>query len=295
MGMRKIASALAASMLALSLSAPPAFAWATKGGFSDVDPGGWYAEVVAWCAENGYMGGYGNSDRFGVGNNLTRAEMAAIVMNISGADPVSPQMDTTGMADLAGVVDWYTGVCNWAVANGIINGFVNGDGTRTFAPNDPVTREQAVAILHNFKKPAYSPALGTDPEQARSYLSFWAVDGGEVQDFALIPMKWAVQQGLMKGSGALRDCRIDPGRSLLREEAAALVKRLHTVTTEFDCDISVTFTDGSWTSYGEYGFASEDEIQRRIDETKEYVYRTYGEDAVASIDIDLYTRERFHG
>ena len=50
-----------------------------------------------------------------------------------------------GFADVA-VDDWYATAVNWAAANGIVNG-ISDD---TFAPNDPITREQLAAMLMNY-------------------------------------------------------------------------------------------------------------------------------------------------
>ena len=42
---------------------------------------------------------------------------------------------------------WYTVAANWAVANGVINGFPQGDGLFSFDPNTSVTISQLCIII----------------------------------------------------------------------------------------------------------------------------------------------------
>ena len=47
--------------------------------FSDVDASAVYAEAIHWAAENGYVNGYADG-RFGVGDLVSRAQLAAFAM-----------------------------------------------------------------------------------------------------------------------------------------------------------------------------------------------------------------------
>lgn len=66
--------------------------------------------------------------------------------------------EVTGSSKFSDVADgaWYAKPVIWAAENGVVNGVGNGK----FAPNDPVTREQLVAMLYRYaEKPEVSNAL----------------------------------------------------------------------------------------------------------------------------------------
>ena len=122
--------------------------------FPDVDYSSWYGKAVTYVAEKGLITGYAAGDKagmFGVGDTLTRAQLATILWRNAcpdeavSYDPASAK-DTTGIAGSADG-QYYTAAANWAVRNGVITGFVRDDGTQDFAAGDPVTFEQLITIL----------------------------------------------------------------------------------------------------------------------------------------------------
>ena len=54
--------------------------------FTDVPAGSDYAEAVQWASDNGYIYGYGDG-RFGVNDNVTRAQLATIFHRAAGTPP----------------------------------------------------------------------------------------------------------------------------------------------------------------------------------------------------------------
>ena len=161
--------------------------------FADVDYEAWYAPAVSLVAKKGLMRGYGDMGIFGVGNTLTRAELATILWRY--ADPeaeaafvAESSQNETGLPDVLGG-QWYTGAVNWAVSAGVINGYQGLDGGRTgFGPNDPVTCEQLLAVLRNL-------AGGDGDPSALDAV----VDGGSVSPWAQSAAAWALDVGLVKG------------------------------------------------------------------------------------------------
>lgn len=212
---------LCAAALAAALALAPGAAFAAS--FTDVDPGGWYADVVAYCSGEGYMNGYAGTSEFGVGKNLKRAELCAVMARRSGASgaETSASADSTGKADLAGGGQWYTGVCNWAVRTGVVQGYA--DGTNRFGPNDPVSREMAVVIFWR--------AAGEAAADAGAYAALDAYpDAAAVSSWARDAMAWAVGSGVIGGAVHADGTRwLEPGRDVLREECAALLARLDDV------------------------------------------------------------------
>lgn len=171
--------------------------------FPDVVDGAWYAEAVEFVSERGIMNGYSDTGLFGVGDPLTRAQMAGLLCNYEGGDDSNTTSNTTGMADLD-ALDWYTGVCNWAVANGVVNG-INGQ----FQPNEDVSMEQMVSMIKNLIDPN-----GTgDTSVLASY-----GDASSVSEWAVNNVAWAVEKGLVGN-----DANLNPTGGVNRERAAAII------------------------------------------------------------------------
>lgn len=115
----------------------------------DVDQGQWYAGGVNWAVATGAMNGYSASD-FGVGHRLTREQAACILANASHADvDVADPTKFNGLKDTAQASDWARAALIWVVDEGILNGVDNGDGTRSLAPGQYVTRSQMAALMTN--------------------------------------------------------------------------------------------------------------------------------------------------
>ncbi len=216
MGMirRSIITAFSAGLLAAAV-ALPATAFAAQE-FDDVEADGWYYKRVCECTDKGYMHGYAGSDLFGVGDTLTRAQFAGIIANYAGVseDTLSATKDTTGIPDLAKGGEWYTGACNWAVRTGVIVGYSDSEGnTTSFGPNDPITREQMVAILYRYG----GKVINNSPKFSM------ALDRRDVSDWAVPPMKWAMANGIISGVDIDGEHYIKPQDHTLREQAAAVI------------------------------------------------------------------------
>ena len=202
MGMirRSIITAFSAGLLAAAV-ALPATAFAAQE-FDDVEADGWYYKRVCECTDKGYMHGYAGSDLFGVGDTLTRAQFAGIIANYAGVseDTLSATKDT--------------GACNCAVRTGVIVGYSDSEGnTTSFGPNDPITREQMVAILYRYG----GKVINNSPKFSM------ALDRRDVSDWAVPPMKWAMANGIVSGVDIDGEHYIKPQDHTLREQAAAVI------------------------------------------------------------------------
>lgn len=115
--------------------------------FSDVSDDAWYAEAIAWAAENGIVSGYGDGT-VGPDDLITREQMAAMLMNYAnmlGCD-TSARADLSAYSDAASVSSWAGDTMSWAVAEGIISGMT----ADTLAPQGTATRAQVAAMLQRF-------------------------------------------------------------------------------------------------------------------------------------------------
>ena len=195
--------------------------------FPDVDysESSWYGKAVTYVAEKGLITGYTGGDKaglFGVGDTLTRAQLATILWRnacpdeAASYDPASAK-DATGIAGSADG-QYYTAAANWAVKNGVISGYVREDGSHDFAANDDVSFEQLVTILARL--------CATDDELAAagSDLSAFA-DGGDASGWSRAAFAWAAGKGLVQGYNTPSGKMLSPGEDVARERVAVVLMR----------------------------------------------------------------------
>ncbi len=114
--------------------------------FTDVASGTYYADAVAWAAQNGIVSGYGNN-KFGPTDNITREQLATILYRYA----QYKNNDTTASADLSTYTDanaisaYARTALSWANAEKLING----TSTTTLSPKQTATRAQVAQILMN--------------------------------------------------------------------------------------------------------------------------------------------------
>ena len=201
---------------------PPDVPYPPAPHFTDVDYSSWYAPGVDFVASRGLMTGYADATIFGVGNALTRGELATILWRnacpdeAASYDPATAK-DATGIAGSADGM-FYTAAANWAVAKGIIKGIERPGGTLDFAADGSVTFEQLVTILGR---------LGAAPgelEAAGSDLSAF-VDGADASEWSAPYLKWAADKGLVEGYDKPAGKRLAPGERVARERAATVLMR----------------------------------------------------------------------
>lgn len=120
---------------------------AAAGAFTDVDADSYCADAVAWAAANGIVTGT-KPGVFAPNANLTRGQLAAILYRF--AVKLGYTAETQASAPFADVPrgSYYDAAVAWAAQSGIVTGMK----ADVFAPDAPVTRAQAAAILHRFCK-----------------------------------------------------------------------------------------------------------------------------------------------
>ena len=182
-------------------------------GLTDVDQSQWYHDAVDWAVSTGVMTGFGNG-LFGPDVDLTRAQMAQILWNVEGRPAVDYPI---AFGDVSGE-DWFHGAVAWTASEGIFEGY--GAGSGLFGPEDALTREQAAAVLMRWA------AFRGEDTSARADLSAYP-DAGDVSEWAVECMSWAVAQGVIAGVG-LPDgtLELDPLGTASRAQTATLMMRL---------------------------------------------------------------------
>lgn len=188
--------------------------------YADVDYSAWYGDAVSTVTARGLMLGYDSGDTFGVGASLTRAELAQVLFRASGGDASDDNRpaNATGMADVKGG-EWYTAAANWAVAEGVVEGVTNADGSRSFEPGRAVTFEEAVKIVARYADAGASEAYG-----AASLSRF--LDAQDASDWAAPYLAWAVDKELVTGyDNGDGTFSLLPGQNVPRERAATVLAR----------------------------------------------------------------------
>ena len=167
------------------------------------------------------MRGYDDSDAFGVGKTLTRAELAMILWRHAEPEAAAAYVakDARNETSLPDIEDgmWYTGAANWAVANGVITGFEHESGPNTFEPSTPVSFEQMATVV--------SRLVATDDEVASVDVSILDSfrDPATVSEWARQRMAWAVSKSLVNGYDEPDGKYLRAGEDVMRERAAKLL------------------------------------------------------------------------
>lgn len=119
--------------------------------FTDVNPGDWFYEAVAWAYANDIVAGT-SATTFAPNVDITREQMTVILYGYTAK--YAPAFTGGGtslgrFADAGSVANWSYAAMNWAVGNGLISG-IESDGVTYLAPQGSATRAQASAIIMRY-------------------------------------------------------------------------------------------------------------------------------------------------
>ena len=182
---------------------------AVKNPFADVNAGDWFYRDVLFSYEKGLMSGM-DTAVFAPYANTTRAQIAVIFYRMEGSPAVEGENSFTDVVRDSGTA-WFYDAVTWVQQNGIMGGY----GNSSFAPNDPITREQLAAIFYR-----YAQYKGYDTTQGGMAIREFD-DYESISDYAMGAMAWAVNTGLVKGDSNL----LYPKGTATRAEIAALFHR----------------------------------------------------------------------
>lgn len=182
---------------------------AVKNPFADVNAGDWFYRDVLFSYEKGLMSGM-DAAAFAPYANTTRAQIAVIFYRMEGSPAVEGENSFADVVRGSGTA-WFYDAVTWAQQNGIMGGYDNS----SFAPNDPITREQLAAIFYR-----YAQYKGYDTTQGGMAIREFD-DYESISDYAMGAMAWAVNTGLVKGDSNL----LYPNGTATRAEIAAMLHR----------------------------------------------------------------------
>lgn len=170
--------------------------------FKDVASTDWFAGSVKYVYENKLMLGVSDTE-FAPKETMTRAMFATVLYRMAG----SPSVDglSVSFKDVK-ESSWAYNAIVWAYSEGVAKGV----GSDMFAPEQSITREELVTMLHRY----------ADTPEISGELSF--TDSASVSDWAQAAVLWASQSKIVNGyeTGAF-----GPSDTASRAEMAAVIQR----------------------------------------------------------------------
>lgn len=119
--------------------------------FTDVAPGDWFYEAVAWAYANDIVAGT-SATTFAPNVDITREQMTVILYGYTAK--YAPAFTGGGTSlgqfpDAGSVANWAYAAMSWAVGNGLISGIAS-NGADYLAPSGGATRAQIAAIMMRY-------------------------------------------------------------------------------------------------------------------------------------------------
>ena len=160
--------------------------------FDDVKADDWFAPAVDFTQSMGFMDGVGN-DLFAPKNYMTRGMVATVLYRFAG-EPSVEGLECK-FTDLK--ADWYKDAVIWAANEGITTGKTE----TTFAPEDPVTREQMATFLSRFLNPTEGEE-GMIEELRGTLARVYYNDAAQIDDYAVEHIFFCTMNQIMNGDAA---------------------------------------------------------------------------------------------
>ncbi len=174
--------------------------------FKDTKKSDWYAESVKYSVENNIMRGTGYNS-FNPNISTTRGMIVTILYRLSKDDNINSDMNFEDVDK----DDWYFDAVSWAKDKKIANGV----DQKNFSPNAELTRGELVTLLCRYAK-----YKGYDTNHSLNLDKY--SDLKELKNFALEPMKWAVESGIINGTA---ETTLSSEKGATRAEIATIIMR----------------------------------------------------------------------
>ncbi len=163
------------------------------------------------CNTKEVMEGFdGSTTTFSPNTTLSRADLAMIMGKVCGIK-LSEWQGATKFTDVS-TSSRYCPYIKWASEMGIITG----NSSTTFAPANPIKRQDAAVLLYR-----YITKYNIPVSPSGSYPNF--TDQSSISSYATAAVKFVVQAGLMGGSGS----NFNPQKTITRAEIATMVYNLY--------------------------------------------------------------------
>ena len=117
----------------------------TGASFSDVAAGRYFTDAVAWAAKNGIVTGFSDGT-FRPDAPVSRQQLAVILFRYAGykgMTAVTLEENLNGFTDESAISGYAISAMNWAVGQGLVNGFSDG----SVRPTEGASRAQTATVL----------------------------------------------------------------------------------------------------------------------------------------------------
>ena len=179
--------------------------------FTDVEHH-WAKDAVNNMGSRMVVTGVGNGN-YHPNSDVTRAEFAAIVVRALGLGTGTPE----GQFRDVSPEKWFAGYVETASEYGMINGY----DENTFAPNDKITREQAMAIIARTMKITGIEITMTDSEIGTLLGDY--TDAALASGYAKSAIASCLKTGVISGTSS---STLAPKNNITRAEVAVIAERL---------------------------------------------------------------------
>ncbi|MCR8745425.1 S-layer homology domain-containing protein [Romboutsia lituseburensis] len=167
--------------------------------YSDIS-GHWAQDNISMAMEKGWVG---KNNIFRPNKSITRAEFVTIINNAFG---FTQKGDVT-FKDVKST-DWFYGQVSVALKEGYIGGYED----NTFRPNEPITREEAAAIMTSIKQ-----NKDDNIDKLIKYKDF-----NEVSEWAKSSVEGCIEAGYMGAGGE----KFNPKSNITRAETIVTIERV---------------------------------------------------------------------
>lgn len=150
--------------------------------------GHWGESYIIRAAQMGLFMGYPDG-RFGPDDKVTRAQFVTVLWRAAGSPDPAEEHPFTDIADQ--IAEFQTAI-RWAYGSGA----VKGTSDTTFSPENVLTRQEALTILHR----CAGGATGMEAMFTGIYDSAFS-DSGEIASWAKAAMYWGVYHKVISGTG----------------------------------------------------------------------------------------------
>ncbi|MDD3350821.1 MAG: S-layer homology domain-containing protein, partial [Eubacteriales bacterium] len=148
------------------------------------------------------------ASQFDPEGKVTRAEYVTMLANsVDGIEP--EKAAAAGFEDISSAA-WYASYVNWAVAEGIVKGYSDGN----FRPEEKITREQMAVMTDAFLK-----AMDLEVDAVNKKVEF--TDQTKINTWSSAAVTAMQQQGIIRGT---TDGSFAPQDTATRAQAAAILK-----------------------------------------------------------------------
>ncbi|MBK5262093.1 MAG: S-layer homology domain-containing protein [Peptostreptococcaceae bacterium] len=181
--------------------------------FADIQ-GHWAQAYIELLANRGIINGM-TETTFVPNGNITRAQFAMLLAGLEGAD--LSQYNTSQFNDVSQNA-WYLGAVAWASDNNITLGYTNIDGSKSFNPNQNITRQDMAVMMKRYLDQVANKTL----TESDAKIDF--TDDNIIADYAKDAVMQLQLAGIVNGKiTQAGKTEFDPTGKLTRAEAAKII------------------------------------------------------------------------